>query len=286
MSFSYAEFTTRNLGFVTADEQETLRRARVFIPGTGGMGGTAVAVLARSGVENFIISDPDVFEVSNLNRQIFSSVDRLGKSKAESAKESLLQINPQIKVEILSREWTDKLDTLLPKVDLVINGCDDAVATVRLMRKAKEHGKTVIDAFASTLPSVYVVRPTDKRPEELFSYPSVGLSESELTPEIAKGCARREIEYVLANSTTLKHVVMDIAKEMISGKRSRISQAPMVWMTGLLMSYEAMKVLLNKPALVGPKGIFLNPWTFKYERPARWPFGAIKTWLIRRYLDS
>lgn len=284
MSFSYAEFTTRNLGFVTAAEQETLKNSRVFVPGTGGMGGTAVAVLARSGVENFIISDPDVFEVSNLNRQIFSQVDRIGKSKAEAAKESLLQINPHIKVEILGRDWTDQLDTLLPRVDLVINGCDDAVATVRLMRKAKEHNKTVIDAFASTLPSVYVVRPTDPRPEETFRYPSRGVSETDLTADIAKGCARCEMEYVLANSSTLKHVVLDIAKEMITGKRSRISQAPMVWMTGLLMCYEAMKVLLNKPTLASHRGIFLNPWRLRYERPQGKLLTLFKIWLIRRFL--
>src|SRR3989338_234225 len=114
MNFSYEDFTSRNLGFVTEDEQRRLRGSRIFIPGVGGMGGTALECLARSGIEQFIISDPDVFEVSNLNRQIFSALDLIGKSKAEAAKNALLRINPSIEVMIYGAEWTEKLDTILP----------------------------------------------------------------------------------------------------------------------------------------------------------------------------
>lgn len=285
MNFSYQEFATRNLGFVTEDEQARLRKARLFIPGTGGMGGTALACLARAGVEHFILSDPDTFEVSNLNRQIFSSVDRIGQGKAAAAKESLLQINPGIQSELWGLDWTARLDEILPRVDLVLNGCDDAAATVQLMRKAKEHGKTVIDAFASTLPNVYVVRPESPRPEETFGYPTVGLDPAQFTPEILKACAAREMEYVLVHSSTLKHVVLSYAAEMLSGKRKRISQAPMVWGTGILMSYEALKVILGKPTLCDHRGVFMNPWSFRFERPVFAPWAAVKGWLVRRFMS-
>lgn len=284
MTFTYEEFITRNLGFVSAEEQETLRHSRIFMPGTGGMGGAAIACLARAGIEHFIICDPDSFEVSNLNRQIFSSVDRLGRNKAEAAKESLLQINPGARVEIVGADWPAKLDEILPRVDIVLNGCDDALATVQLMRKAREHGKTVIDAYACTLPSVYVVGPGDPRPEETMGYPTVGLAPSEFTPEIAKVCAARETEFVLTHSSTLRHVVLSYAQEMLTGKRKRISQAPMVWMTGLLMSYEAMKVLLRKPKRAGHRGVFLNPWRFRYEKPLPPILAGLKLWIVRRLL--
>jgi len=269
MNFNYWEFTTRNLGFISEQEQLILKNACVFIPGVGGMGGTALEVLVRSGVENFIISDPDVFEISNLNRQVFSTFSSIGQSKAEAAKKRILDINPNIKVRIEQGDWVDKLDQILPEVLLVINGCDDHKATVTLMRKAKKYKKTVIDAFASTLPSVYVVQPQDPRPEEFMSYPTAGKDISAATLDDWKNCAQMETLYVLGNSSTIKHVIMKYALEMVQGKRKRISIASMVWTTGMLMSYEALKVLLNKEKLVSCYGIFLNPWHHKFEKP--WP---------------
>ena len=269
MSFNYNEFTTRNLGFITEDDQLKLKNACIFIPGVGGMGGTALEVLVRSGVENFIISDPDVFEISNLNRQVFSTFANIGQSKAESAKKRILEINPNIKVSIEQADWIEKLDQILPKVNLVLNGCDDHKATVTLMRKAKQHNKTVIDAFASTLPSVYVVQPKDPRPEEFMKYPTVEKDLNSLSPEQWKDCAKMETLYVLGNSSTIKHVILKFALEMVQGKRKRISIASMVWTTGLLMSYEALKIILKKEKAASCYGVFLNPWNHKFEKP--WP---------------
>jgi molybdopterin/thiamine biosynthesis adenylyltransferase len=286
MNFSYDEFVTRNLGFVDEKEQLILKGTRIFCPGAGGMGGTALACLARAGVEHFIISDPDTFEVSNLNRQIFSSLDRIGKNKAESARESLKQINPGIEVEIYGLEWTQKLDEILSRVDVVLNGCDDTLSTVILMRKAKQHGKTVVDAFASTLPSVYVVSPDAPRPEETFQFPTLGLEPAKFTPEIAKAAAGCEMEYVLVHSSTIRHAIFSYGLEMVTGKRKRISFAPMVWMTGILMSYEIIKFRLKKEHLCDHRGVFLNPWTFCYEHPVNPLWAFIKRKLVRRYLAS
>lgn len=98
IAFSYSEFTTRNIGFVSENEQNTLKNTRVFIAGVGGMGGAALACLARMGIEHFIIADIDHFEISNLNRQIFSNLDVLGKDKAEVTAVALKNINPNISI--------------------------------------------------------------------------------------------------------------------------------------------------------------------------------------------
>ena len=283
--FNYSEFTTRNIGFVTQEEQENIRGAKIFIPGVGGMGGTALECLARMGVENFIIADIDTFEVSNLNRQIFSNLDLMGLPKASSAKDQLLKINPNLKIKVLGAEWLINLNSILDQVDFVINGCDDVKATVLLMRAAREKNKTVIDAFASTLPSVYVVQATDPRPEETFSYPTRNLSADQITQEIQKEAAACEMIYVLTHSSTIKHVILNYAAEMITGKRKRMSLAPMVWMTGLLMSYEALKIILGKPCLADHRGVFLNPWSFTYERPLWGPFASIKRIFVGYFLQ-
>ncbi|MDG0815474.1 HesA/MoeB/ThiF family protein [Bdellovibrio svalbardensis] len=284
--FSYDEFVTRNLGFITEEEQAKLRQSTIFIPGVGGMGGAALACLARCGVGKFIIADIDTFEVSNFNRQIFSNLDTVGESKAEVSRQALLKINPELQLEVLGGEWPDRLSEILPKVDLVINGCDDVRATLLLMRAGRDHGKTVIDAFASTLPNVYVVRPSDPRPEEFLRFPSVGLRPEGLTDAMVKECSGLEMEYVLTHSSTSENVVLKYAAEMITGKRKRISLAPMVWGTGIMMSYEALKILLNKKTSASHKGIFWNPWKMRVEKPLRFPLSVIKRSFVRKFLQS
>lgn len=286
MSFSYEEFTTRNIGFVSEAEQKKLRDAKVFVAGVGGMGGAAIACLARAGIGTLWFADLDAFEISNLNRQMFANVDTVGKDKAATTNEGLLKINPELKTRVLGREWPTLLDELLPAVDVAINGCDDAKATIALMRKGKQHRKTVIDAFASPLPNVYVVKPEDKRPEELFGYPTVGKPVEQIDAALAKGCLEKEIEWVMVHSSSADHVELDIAGEMVSGKRKRISFAPMVWSTGCLMAYEAIRAILGRPGGPGPGGIFFNPWTHEVERPKSAPVAAIRRIFVKKFLAS
>lgn len=285
-SFSYDEFITRNIGFVTPEQQAILKKSRVFIPGVGGMGGIVLSTLARLGVENFIIADIDTFEVSNLNRQIFSTLSQIGKSKVTAAAHGIKEINPNIKIDILGAEWISLLDNLLPNVDLVVNGCDDVIATVTLMRKAKQYGKTVIDAFASSLASVYVVQPNDPRPEEFMNFPTRTKKLEELSAQDQTDSAFCELVYVIAHTSTLKHVHMKYAAEMVTGKRKRISMAPMVWLTGIMMSYEVMKLLLNIDKVASYRGVFCNSWTFKFEKVKARPWNFIKYWIVRAFLKK
>jgi molybdopterin-synthase adenylyltransferase len=284
-AFSYAEFTTRNIGFVTGTEQQLLQESRVLVIGTGGMGGAAVQALARAGVGGFGLADMDTFEVSNLNRQVFADLDSVGEDKAGATAERLRRINPEISLEIFGTEWQEQLDSLLPRYPVVINGMDDIVAGIDLYRRARTHGATVIDAYTSSLPSVTVVRPRDPRPEERLNYPSCGKEAKTLNEEVRRECFMREIEHVLVHSSTLRHIEMSIALELIAGKRKRMSFAPMVIMTGNLMAFEVVKLLLGRSTSADCRGYFFNPWTMRTERPAPWFVAAPKRLAVRRFLS-
>jgi molybdopterin-synthase adenylyltransferase len=286
IKFSYEEFITRNIGFVSQKEQQILRKMRVFVPGVGGMGGVAVACLARAGVENFIISDIDQFEISNMNRQIFSSIDVIGKDKAEVTQKILENINPEIKIEIRDGNWVNELDEILKKTDIVINGCDDIKATIKMMRKCKEFGLPAIDAFASPLPNVYVVRPTDKRPEEAFGFPTVNISVEKITKEIEMQCMQKEVEHIAVHSSSLNYVDLNIAKEIMNGTRKRISFSPMVWTTGCMMAYEAIRLILNKTGGPDVAGMFFNPWTCKVEKPKGRLIAAIRRYYVKKFMSK
>jgi molybdopterin-synthase adenylyltransferase len=283
-AFSYGEFTTRNIGFVTPAQQERLRGAKVFVAGVGGMGGAAVMCLVRSGVGHIKLADLDTFEVSNLNRQMVATMETVGEDKAESTVAAIRAVNPECVVENMGEGWVDRLDEILPTVDLVINGCDDARATITLMRRAAHHGKTVIDAFAALVPNVYVVKPSDPRPEQTFGYPTVGMAPEAITAEVAKECLAREIEWVLIHSSSADYVQLDIAAELITGQRKRFSFAPMVWTTGCMMAYEAIRLILELPGGPGPRGLFFDPWAGKVERPLGAVLTAVKRKLVRRFL--
>lgn len=283
-TFSYEEFTTRNIGFVTEAQQQRLRDARVLICGVGGMGGACLQALARIGVNRFALADFDVFEVSNMNRQVFANLDTVGVNKVDATVAQIRGINPELVIETLDAEWPMKLDDLLAHYKIVVNGMDDMAAGIELYRKARVHGATVIDAYTAPLPSVVVVRPEDPRPEERLSYPTIGMNWNSLTPEIRQDCLGKELEYVLVHSSSAQHVELDIAKDLLSGKRKRMSFAPMVITTGNLMAFEVIKLILGRQRVADARGYFFNPWTMRVETPRNPLTALIVRTLVRRFI--
>ena len=98
VSHQYKEIFSRNLGFITEEEQEKLRRSTVAIAGMGGVGGLLAERLVRLGIGNLKIIDPEDFERSNFNRQFYSSINTLGRNKAAVISEFLKSINPHINI--------------------------------------------------------------------------------------------------------------------------------------------------------------------------------------------
>lgn len=280
----YDEMTTRNLGFVSEEEQTRLRDGAVFVAGVGGMGGACVQMLVRAGVGRIAIADLDDFEVSNLNRQLFAFTDTVDRPKAEVTAEGLLKINPHLRLEVLGGDWTDQLERLARDYPVIVNGCDDVAATVELYRVARRQGATVIDAWASPLPSVVRVRPTDPRPEERLGYPTVGTPWREITAEQAGEAFMKEIESVLTHSSSHAHVDLQAAAEMAAGKRKRMSFAPMVVTAGALMAGEALSLLMGRRTRTDCRGWFLNVRDARIERPLPAPLAWLKGWVVRRMM--
>ena len=283
--FNYVEFTTRNIGFVTQVEQERLRQSKVFVCGTGGMGGAALMALARAGVGHFIIADLDGFEVSNINRQVFAFTDNVGRHKAEASADIIARINPEAKVEVLKKDWPMAIDRIVKDVQVIINGTDDLVASLQLYRAARSAGLPVIDAYASPLPSVYVTRPGDPMPEERLGYPTIGKVVSAITPADRSAAFQAEAIHVLVHSSSRHHIDLDLAGEVAAGKRSRMSFAPMVITTGMLMTYETVALFLGKRTGTDCRGWFFNPYRPAVERPRPKLVEVIMKPIVRRYLD-
>lgn len=282
--FAYATFTTRNIGFVSAQEQEELRDARIFVCGVGGMGGAAFMALVRAGVGHFVIADIDRFETSNLNRQVFATAATLGLGKAQAAAEAAREINPLVEIEVLGAEWIDQLPAIAARCAVLVNGMDDIAAGVQLYREAKRAGATVIDAYMSPLPSVIVVRSNDPRPEERLGFPTLGKDWRAIDEADKRAAMLCEVEHVMLHSRSRHHVDLAIAAEVAAGRRSRMSFAPMVITTGMMMAYEAIALVLGKTSGTDCRGWFFNPHKPAVERPWPAPIAALLRPLVRRAL--
>ncbi len=106
--------------------QQKLFNARVFIAGAGGLGSPAALYLAAAGVGTLGIADPDSVELSNLQRQIIHTTAGIGRPKAESAKNTIMAINPAANVNIY-KEFIDKdnIMELIEDYDFIIDATDN-----------------------------------------------------------------------------------------------------------------------------------------------------------------
>ena len=284
--FDYTEMTRRNIGFVTEAEQARLRDATVFVCGTGGMGGACLLALARIGVGHVIIADIDAFEVSNLNRQVFCFMDTVGAHKAEATRAGLARINPEMRVTVHKEDWPIHVEDAVRDSAVVINGTDDLGASLLLYRTARRLGRSVIDAYASPLPSVYVTAPGDRPHEERLGYPTIGTDWDALSDDQRAAAFLCEAEHVVLHSSSRKYIDLDMVGKVVSGEASRMSFAPMVITTGQLMAYEAVNAMLGRQRGADNRGWFFNPYAARVERPKPAWLAACLRPIVRRFLQG
>jgi len=111
---------------VTPDGQRCLKAARVLCIGAGGLGSPAALYLAAAGVGTIGIVDFDDVDLSNLQRQILHGTSDIGRSKLESARDRLHDVNPEIKLELHKcRFSSENAIELVAQYDLIVDGSDN-----------------------------------------------------------------------------------------------------------------------------------------------------------------
>lgn len=126
----------RNIPALSEQECLLLHKKKVLVAGCGGLGGYIIELLARIGVGGIICVDGDVFDKSNLNRQLLSEVPLLGKSKAEAARERVQRINPRLDVQTIPVFLDENnASDLISGCDAVLDGLDSIPAR-RILAKA------------------------------------------------------------------------------------------------------------------------------------------------------
>lgn len=108
----------RNVPALTREECALLRTKKIAVIGCGGLGGHLIDLLARLGIGSILAVDGDLFDASNLNRQLLSQVSLLGTEKARAAADRVRMVNPDVKVRS-ETVFLDESNALS-----LITGCD------------------------------------------------------------------------------------------------------------------------------------------------------------------
>ncbi len=130
---------------------ERLKNSKVAVFGVGGVGGYVCEALVRAGVGEFDLIDKDVVSVSNINRQIIALHSTLGRYKTEVMKERMLDINPEVKVNIHNRFFLPEnaSDFDFASYDYIVDAVDTVTAKLELIMRAKEHNVPIISAMGA-----------------------------------------------------------------------------------------------------------------------------------------
>lgn len=131
----------RNSDSLSPSDQLCLARSRVAVIGAGGLGGYVLTLLARVGIGGLVIVDPEAFEETNLNRQVFATLDTLGENKVFAAARALADINPAVEIASFPERMTPvNAAALISDVHVVVDALDN-IDSRRILQAAAEKNR-------------------------------------------------------------------------------------------------------------------------------------------------
>lgn len=123
---------------------EKIKNAHILLVGIGGVGSFCFETLIRCGVENITVIDFDTYEESNLNRQLYATIDTLGKKKIDTALIRAKSINENVNINVLDTFLDFNSDFDFSSYDYIIDACDSVPAKANLIINAKKYNKKII----------------------------------------------------------------------------------------------------------------------------------------------
>jgi len=260
----YRELFQRNYGIFSEDEQERIRRARVLIVGCGGIGGTVAVILARSGVERFVLCDCDVYSPSNTNRQIACFTDTLGRKKSEVVRETILRINPAAEVtaytELLPHA---RIAGLMNDTDFVFPAADDMAFSIIVFRDAQRLGKPALMVYpAGTWAHVTIILPGAPSLEEIEGVPRLPGYE-----ELREMLTIRKYKFGTYFYVPCADWRIDHYRKFIEENAPPAQICPTVWSASALGAMETLKVISGKwQPVASPRYWQITAGTIRMQR--------------------
>lgn len=172
----------KNMKMLSKEENEKLAEFKVCVVGCGGLGGYIIEFLGRLGIGHITAVDGDFFDETNLNRQILSEVETIGKSKALTAQKRMKQVNPLIEVTPITERISEKnANEVLKGHDLIIDAVDRINTRFLLQETASKLSIPLIHgAIAGWYGQVSTILPGDNTLDKIYPSKDGSGLESEL----------------------------------------------------------------------------------------------------------
>jgi molybdopterin/thiamine biosynthesis adenylyltransferase len=264
--FNYEKAFSRNIGWVTEEEQQILRHKKVAIAGAGGVGGAHLLTLARLGVQNFYISDFDDFEVHNFNRQSGAFMSTLGEQKVDVMERMTRDINPEVNIKSFPEGiFAHNVDEFLEGVDLYVDALDFFALEARktVFKKCYEKNIPVITAAPLGMGAAFLCfMPGKMTYEEYFRFEDKKTEDDQL------------IQFLIGLSPAMLQRPYLVDESRVSFKEKRGPSTPMAvnLCAGIAETY-ALKILLGRGEIIAaPYGLHFDAYRNKYKKTWR-PFG-------------
>jgi molybdopterin-synthase adenylyltransferase len=240
----YWEMIDRQKEILNKKEQLKLKNSTITVIGCGGIGGAAIEMLARMGASNIRIVDKDKFDVSNINRQLMSSMDSVGREKTAVTKEIICSINSFANVETLNIELNkDNVREIIAGSKVIVDALDNLESRIITSRCALEldipfvHG-----AIHGTMGQITTFNTKTPSYEETFKLSSY---QKELNSEVLNG---------------LKKLTRAIPPVI----------GPIPNIVGCIQSFEVIKILTNRGNVITAPDVLI------FDLMKKNPFSVVK----------
>lgn len=263
--FDYQKAFSRNIGWVTEEEQQQLKNKKVAIAGAGGVGGIHLVTLARLGISNFNISDFDDFEVHNFNRQSGAFMSTLGQQKVDVMENIAKDINPEANITSFPEGiFSHNVDEFLTDVDIYVDALDFFALEARktVFQTCLEKNIPVITAAPLGMGCAFLCfMPGKMSYEDYFRF--AGKSEEDQLIQFLIG---------LSPAMLQRPYLVDDSRVSFVEKRGPSTPMAVNLCAGIAGTY-ALKILLNRGDIVcAPHGLHFDAYRNKFKKTWR-PFG-------------
>lgn len=282
--FSYDVAFSRNIGWVTEEEQLRLKNCRVAVGGLGGVGGNHAITLARLGIGQFTISDLDTFDWPNLNRQAGAFASTIGQAKLDAMARNLTDINPEIKLHLMPNGINaDNIDEFLAGADLYMDSLDIFSLAIRrkVFARCRELGIPAVTAAPMGMGTAFLAfHPTSMSFEDYFCLDGFAFEDQIL-------------KFIVGVSPSMqqRHYLVDSRSVNLFDKKVPSTSMGIELAAGVACT-NALKLLLKRgDVLVAPRGMHFDAYRNKLIKTWR-PFGnrnplqLFMFWYIRRLLNK
>ena len=261
-TFKYKKAFSRNIGWITEDEQQLIRTKRIAIAGMGGVGGEHLVTLARLGFQDFHIADFDTFDVHNFNRQAGAFMSTVDRPKAAVMAEQVTDINPRATIRNFDEGvFEHNVDAFLEGVDIYVDSLDFFAISARelVFQKCTDKGIPIVTAAPLGMGSALLTFiPGEMTFDEYFNFSSCTTENEKL------------IKFLVGLSPSLlqrDYLVLPEKADFVAQKGPSLAVA--VKMCAGLAESTVLKIVLGRGKVISaPHGLHFDAYKNK----------AVKTW--------